>query len=154
MSMRLILSLILIPTFIFSQVPEKIKIKKEDSFYFFQIGQKSDTITQGKNDLFYLKMTGGIGCTSRIEIENGRLMKTKNDTIFLLKNVPHLQYEHYFQDTTFIANKPKTGETNNNCRKFITHINGANENKGNVVKIVIYKINTKEVLLTNTFYYK
>lgn len=139
---------------IFSQIPDKIKVKKEDSFFFFQIGQKTDTISAGKNDLFYLKITGKLGCNTRIEIENGRLLKTKNDTIYQLKNIPNLQYEHYFQDSTFVANKNRPGEINDNCRKFITHINGANEAKGNTVKIIFYNINSKDVLLSNTFYYK
>ncbi len=151
--MRLLLSLIFIPFLVFCQT-EKIKIKKEDSFFFFQTGQKSDTISLNKNDLFYLKMTGKTGCNTRIEIENGRLMRTKNDTVFQLKNVPHLQYEHYFQDSTFVANKSKPGVVNDNCHKFITHINGANEAKGNVIKIIFYNVNTKDALLSNTFYYK
>jgi len=151
--MRIVLSFIFFPLFFFSQT-EKIRIKKEDSFYFFQLGQKSDTISPNKNDLFYLKMTGKLGCNTRIEIENGRLLKTKNDTVYQLKNIPNLQYEHYFQDSTFVANKNKPGATNDNCRKFITHINGANEAKGNTVKIVFYNVNSKNVVLSNTFYYK
>jgi hypothetical protein len=151
--MRILFSFIFLPIFLFSQT-EKIKIKKEDNFYFFQIGQRSDSISLNKNDLFYLKMTGKLGCNTRIEIENGRLMRTKNDTVFQLKNIPNLQYEHYFQDSTFVANKNKPGEINDNCRKFITHINGANEAKGSTVKVIFYNVNSKDVLLSNTFYFK
>ncbi len=153
--MRIILILFLIPVFCFSQTPDKIKIKKEDSFFFFQIGQKSDTLSLNKSDLFYLKFTGKIGCNTRIDIENGRLMKTKNDTIFQLKNIPNLQYQHYFQDSTFVAHTNKPGQVNDNCHKFITHINGANEGStSHTIKIVMYNVNTKDVILSNTFYYK
>jgi hypothetical protein len=141
------------PVFIFAQT-DKIKIKKEDNFYFFQLGQKSDTIISGKNDLFYLKMTGKTGCNTHIEIENGRFMKTKNDTIFQLKNIPNLQYLHYFQDSTFVAHKSKPGEVNDNCHKFITHINGANEARATIVKVVFFNVNSKDVLLSNTFFFK
>lgn len=133
---------------------KKIKIKKEDRLYFFQVGPKSDTISTNKNDLFYLRITGNLGCTSRIEVENGRLMKTKNDTTFQLKYIPNLQYEHYFQDSTFNASKPNNASANTNCHKFITHINGANENKGNIIKVTIYNIQSKDVLLNNTYYYR
>ena len=118
------------------------------------MGQKSDTISAGKNDLFYLKMTGKTGCNTRIEIENGRLFKTKNDTVYQLKNAPHLQYEHHFQDSTFVAHSNKPGQVNDNCHKFITHINGANEKDGKAIRIQFYNVNTKESLLLNTFYYK
>lgn len=141
------------PKHITAQTPEKIKIKKEDGLYFFQVGQKSDTISAGKNDLFYLRLIGVTGCTTRIEIENGRLFKTANDTVFQLKNVPNLQYEHYFQDTTWVANKPFKG--NNKCHKFISHINGANETSAShTIKIIFYNLYSKEAILSNTFYYK
>lgn len=139
------------PTFFLAQTPDKIKIKKEDALYFFQVGQKTDTIVQNKNDLFYLKITGTLRCNARIEVVNGRLTKT-NDTLFQLKKIPNLQYEHYFQDSTFVANK--VNGTNENCFKFITHINGANEGNGNAVSIQIYNINTRETLISNKFYYK
>src|SRR5688572_20923809 len=41
-----------------AQTPDKITVKKEDAFYFFQAGKKTDTISAGKNDRFYLKMSG------------------------------------------------------------------------------------------------
>jgi len=151
--MRYVLLFVFLSALLHGQTPDKIKIKKEDGLYFFQIGEKSDTISMNKNDLFYLKFTGTTGCTTRIEIENGRLFKTKNDTVFQLKNVPHLQYEHYYQDTTWVANKgAKT--TNNNCHKFITHINGANEKDGKIIRIQMYNVGTKENVLINTFHYK
>ncbi|HWY09794.1 MAG TPA: hypothetical protein VN026_00640 [Bacteroidia bacterium] len=152
--MRIILLFLLISPFLTAQTSDKIKIKKEDALYFFQVGQKSDTISSDKNDLFYLKITGPLRCNARIEVVNGRLTKTKNDSIFILKKVPNLQYEHYFQDSTFIANKTKGKDMNENCFKFVTHINGANEGNGNAINIQIYNINTRETLLNNKFYYK
>ena len=138
----------------FSQSPETIKVKKEAALYFFQTGQKSDTISLNKNDLFYLKITGKLGCETRIEVVNGKLLRTKNDSIFQLKKNSNLQYEHYFQDSTFVANKPKGKTMNENCYKFISHINGANESDGRIINIQIYNINTRETLLSNKFYYK
>lgn len=134
-----------------AQTPDKIKIQKEDAVYFFQVGQKSDSISADKNDLFYLKFSGSLKCNARIEVVNGRLFKTKNDTIFQLKRATNLQYEHYYMDSVFVANKPAQ---NRKCNKFITHINGAKEGDGKTITIQIYNLNSKESLLNNTFYYR
>jgi hypothetical protein len=139
---------------VYSQVPEKIKVKKEDVFYFFPVKPKSDTITANQNDLFYLKVTGETRCTTRMEIVNGRLYKTDVDTIFRLKKVPNLQYEHYFMDSIFVANKPKTKEAEKSCSKFVTHINGAQEGDGNVIVIQFYNITTRETFLVKKYYYR
>lgn len=136
------------------QVPGKIKIQKEDAIYFFQVAQKSDTISANQNDLFYLKFTGTLKCNARIEVVNGRLFKTKNDTVFQLKKANNLQYEHYFMDSVFVANTPGTKDQKRQCNKFITHINGAKEGDGKTITIQVYNIITKETLLNNTYYYR
>jgi hypothetical protein len=152
--MRIILLFLIISLYSGAQTPDKIKVKKEDEFYFFQKGSKSDSISQGKNDLFYLKITGETRCQTRIEVVNGRLYKTANDTIFLLKRNPNLQYEHYFSDSIFVAKHPKGQTKPENCFKFVTHINGAQEGDGNTITIHFYNIETRKTLLTNKFYYK
>lgn len=151
--MRLLLSFLFISSLLQAQVPDKIRIKKEDEFYFFQVGKKTDTISS-QNDKFYLKITGKMRCETRIEIVNGRLYKTANDTIFQLKKNPNLQYEHYFSDSAFVAKPPKGQTAPENCFKFVTHINGAQEGDGNTITIQFYNINTRQTLLTNKFYYK
>lgn len=152
--MRIALLFLFTSTFLAAQTPDKIKIKKEAALYFFQTGQKSDTILLNKNDLFCLKMTGEFRCQLRIEIVNAKLLKTSNDSIFQLKKMPNLQYEHYFKDSTFVANKPKGKDMNTNCYKFVTHINGANEGDGNIITIQIYNIYSRETHLSNKFYYR
>ena len=152
--MRLFVFLLFVQSLLFSQTPETIKVKKEAALYFFQTGQKSDTISLNKNDLFYLKITCELRCQLRIEIVNAKLLRTQNDSIFQLKKMPNLQYEHYYKDSTFVANKPKSKATNENCYKLITHINGANEGDGNTITIQIYNIYSRETLLSNKFYYK
>jgi hypothetical protein len=152
--MRYIVVLLFISLFVKSQTPDKIKIQKEDAIYFFQVGQKSDTVSANQNDLFYLKFTGSLKCNARIEVVNGRLFKTNNDTIFQLKKATNLQYEHYFMDSVFVGNKPDPKMKNRDCRKFISHINGAQEGNGKTITIQIYNLNNRETLLNNTFYYK
>ena len=152
--MRIIILFTFIALLSKAQTPDKIKVKKEDEFYFFQAGNKTDTISSNRNDLFYLKITGATRCETRIEIVNGRLYKTTNDTIFRLKRNPNLRYEHYFSDSIFVAKHPKGQAKPENCHKFVTHINGAQEGDGNTITIHFYNINTRKTLLTNKFYYK
>jgi hypothetical protein len=152
--MRILTLFLFISFFTKAQSPDKIKVKKEDEFYFFQTANKNDTISSNKNDLFYLKITGETRCQTRIEVVNGRLYKTANDSIFQLKRNPNLQYEHYFSDSVFIAKHPKGQSKPENCFKFVTHINGAQEGDGNTITIHFYNINTRQTLLTNKFYYK
>lgn len=151
---KCIIILIVFNFSLLAQTPDKIKIQKEDAVYFFQIGQKSDTVSANQNDLFYLKFTSSLKCNARIEVVNGRLFKTNNDTIFQLKKATNLQYEHYFMDSVFVANKPDPKGKNRDCRKFISHINGAQEGSGKIITIQIYNLNSKETLLNNSFYYK
>jgi hypothetical protein len=148
----MIIPFILVPFLFYSQT-DKITIKKEDTFYFFQAGKKTDTISAGKNDQFFLKLSGKTSCTTRIEVVNGRLYKTNNDSVFQLKKAPNLQYEHYFMDSVFVA-KPGDKKNQRDCHKFVTHINGANEGNGSEVTIQFYNINTRETILVNKFYYR
>lgn len=137
-----------------AQSPDKITIKKEDAVYFFQTEKKSDTISVNQNDLFYLKFDGSLRCNARIEVVNGKLYKTNNDSIFQLKRSTNIQYEHYFMDSVFVANKANPKDKNRNCNKFVSHINGAIDGDGHTISIQIYNLNTRETLLSNTFYYK
>ena len=152
--MRLILFFILISSLFQAQTPDKIKIQKEDAVYFFQVGTKSDTISANKNDLFYLKFNGALRCNARIEVINGRLYRTANDSIFQIKRSTNIQYEHYFMDSVFVANKANPKDKIKNCRKFVSHINGAIDGDGHTITIQIYNPNSRETLLNNTFYYR
>ncbi|MBK7667212.1 MAG: hypothetical protein IPJ32_07575 [Sphingobacteriaceae bacterium] len=143
-----------LPFLVSAQTPDKIKIQKEDAVYFFQVGPKSDTISANKNDLFYLKFNGTLRCNARIEVVNGRLFKTNNDSIFQLKKSTNIQYEHYFQDSMFVVNKAIPKDKKRDCRKFVSHINGAIDGDGHTITIQIYNLNSKETLLNNTFYYR
>jgi hypothetical protein len=153
--MRIIIPFLFICSVIRAQIPDKIKVEKEDDFYFFQAGNKRDTISANKGDLFYLKISGQTRCETRIEVVNGRLYKTSNDTIFQLKKNPNLQYEHYFSDSVFVEKADlKAPNARRRCNKFVTHINGALEGDGNTITIQFYNINTRKTLLTNKFYYR
>jgi len=138
----------------FSQVPDKIQIKKDIDFSFYQAGKKTDTISVGTGDKFYLKLSADLRCITRIEVVNGRLYKTSNDTIFQLKKVPNLQYEHYFSDSVFVSTKPKGQNKPENCYKFVTHINGAQEGNGSTITIQFYTITNRETILVKKYYFK
>lgn len=146
----------------YSQTPDKIRIRKLDSdFYFFQVGTASDTIGFNKNDIFYMKISANNGCRTRIEIENGQLLKAGNDSTFRLKHLVNLNYLHQFTDTAIVEEEKMQGatvsrkKTISKCAIYKVMINGMNTSS-NPNLIIIRFINTEneKVILENSFYYK
>jgi hypothetical protein len=139
----------------FSQTPDKIKIKKEDEFFFFQAGKKTDTISPGKGDLFYLKLTGQKRCDYHIEVENGQLLKTGNDSLFRLVKIQNFKYLHYFVDSVMVSKDRFAKQVTEKCFKYKTFVNGAhNADPKNRIYIRIFNVTTGDTLLTNKFYYR
>ncbi len=149
-------------TFItYSQI-DKIKIKKEDySLYFFQKGIKSDTITSQKNNLFVLKIGVSRRCNALIEVENGRLIPTNNDSIYQLSYMPHLNYRHFFKDSLSSSEAYKTKNSSSKkpnispCSNFKTEINGSNNtDQSKQINITIKNKSNDSLYLSNKFYYR
>jgi len=141
--------------------PEKIKIKKQDSaFFFFQVGKQADTISEGKGDLFYLKLSEENRCHVRISIQNGQLKRMDSDTLFKLIRITNINYTHFFADSTGTKetkknNLVKKEKVVKRCFKFVTGPDGAG-NFGNpfLITIRFYDRKTNKLLLTNNFYYR
>ncbi len=83
---------------------QKIKVKREDNrFFFFQTGKKNDTIIKNKSDLFLVKFPDSLMHSLQITIENGQLIKTKNDSLYKLVPILGMKYSLSKPDSTYIA---------------------------------------------------
>lgn len=86
----------------FLKAQQTIKVKREDNrFLFFQLGQKSDTITKNKTDLFLIKLPDSLKTNIQIYLNNGQFIKTEKDSIYQLKSIPGMKYSHSKPDSVF-----------------------------------------------------
>lgn len=99
--MKLISSILLLLSFSAS-AQYVLKIKKEDNrFLFFQKGIKNDTVVKNKSDLFYIKLPDSLKQDIQIYIKNGQFIKTDNDTLYSLIQIPGMKYSHSKPDSVF-----------------------------------------------------
>ena len=132
--------------FIYSQKPTPIKVKKQNNIvYFYQKGNKTDTITKQKNNLFYFILNDSLKQSTRIFIDNGRFIATKNDSIIQFIFMPNLKYEAKFniKDTL-----------NKKHYHFVSLINGATNSTKNEITIKVISTKHDTPLIENTFYYR
>ena len=81
-----------------AQESRSLRLKKNrDLIYFFQKTQSSDSLVQGKNDLFYLLVPDTLKPFVSITVENAQLILQDNDSLVLCKHLPGIRYEHYYQ---------------------------------------------------------
>src|SRR5688572_8661567 len=74
--------LFLVSCCLYSQTPQKIKFSKSSSMiYFFQAGEKQDTIIKNKSDLFYLWVPDTLKEIIVINVDNGQFQQTDTDTL-------------------------------------------------------------------------
>ena len=136
-----------------AQTPEKIKFQKNSSFiYFFPKGAKADSVIKNTNDLFYLVIPDSLKKFVTVYVENGKLIKTINDSIVKLNYMQGLKYE-----SQFIINEVHVDANPKILKKkfeMISLINGASSYQKN--KILIQIINKKEekVVIENIFFYR
>ncbi len=142
----------------YSQAPQIIRVKKtDDSFYFFQKGNSTDTLSQTKGNAFYLIVKGKLRDRLIIDVENGQLLKTANDSVFKFHYIKGITYECFFEKV--IAGVPlekriKNKNTVTVAYEFKCLINGvSNEEKNNI----LFRFKTKgdsEYFLENKFYFR
>lgn len=105
---------------------------------FFQKGAKSDTILKGKNDLFYLMVPDSLKGMVTLDIENGRLTPTSNDSIVRLEYLKGLRYESSYlrqPDENSTLSKSRTEKL-----VFKPQINGASEFPEERIKLrIVFK---------------
>ncbi|MDO9000134.1 MAG: hypothetical protein Q7W45_10245 [Bacteroidota bacterium] len=135
-----------------AQTPDKIKFQKNSSLiYFFQKGTSKDSVIKNSSDLFYLVIPDSLKKHVVVYVENGKLIKTANDSIVKLNYMQGLKYESQF----VINELPVEANSKSLKKKFemISLINGASSYSKN--KILIQIINKKEekVVVENIFFY-
>jgi hypothetical protein len=130
----------------FCQVPTSIRVKKSDQkFYFYKKGEKTDTIQNGS--LFYLIADDSLKRVMSIDIENGYLSKTSNDSLFTFTYIKGMKYECVF-------NKFNSNPGVKSRLEFKAFVNGVATQPATTI-LFSFKVNSRpEALLENTFYYK
>ena len=139
-------SFLFVFTNITAQNPEKIKFQKNSSLiYFFPKGANTDSVVKNSNDLFYLVVPDSLKKHIVVYVENGKLVKTTNDSLVKLNYTQGLKYESQ------VAEAPKKLKKE---FELISLINGASSYEKN--KILIQIINKKEekVVIENIFFYR
>lgn len=144
-----LLFLLVFPGKFYSQKLEKIKFQKDpSSIYFFYQGVKSDTLSKNKENLFYLLVSDSLKKDLVIEIDNGQLMVTGNDSLFKLNYIPGFKYESFYQKKQELGNPP----SKKSPFEFQTFVNGVSALVVNRIQIVLRHKMTGQMILENTFF--
>jgi hypothetical protein len=135
---------------LYSQTVEKIKFKKDKSLiYFFQKGTKSDTLNASLEHFFYLVAPDSIKKNLSLEVENGQLMVTENDSLVKLTYLPGFQYESFYKSNEIKPGKKSTSEK----FEFTTMVNGISILPKSKISISLINKKTGGLILENVFVY-
>lgn len=122
-----------------------MRIRKDHtSFYFFQKGKPTDTISFGQYDLFYIRVPDTLKKDLTFWIENAQLQNYQADTVLKIRYVPGLRYEAYFV-------KKDSADVKYQWSNFV---NGAAAVEKNKIRIQIFDEKDHDLLLENNFVYK
>ena len=134
-----------------SQTVEKIKFKKDRTLiYFFQKNEKTDTLTAFSEHFFYLVVPDGLKKDLSIQVENGQLMPTLNDSIVKFIYVPGFQYESFY-----VSQEINGGEKKKKVKQeFTTMVNGTPTLKAPKISISLINKATGGLILEDVFFYK
>lgn len=153
------ISLLTIFTFViacaFAQKTASFKAKKKgDVVFFYQVSDKCDSIYSDECNKFYLFMNDSMKPHIQIRIENGQLVKTKNDSIVTLNYLPGLKYEVGFEQrdsAIFVGGKKKPTKMKK-VWVFAPGIDGATDYNKKRIRIVFYDKRREKAILENIFY--
>lgn len=131
-----------------SQTVERIRFKKDPTLiYFFQKGRKSDTLYRNAENLFYLILPDTLKKNLSLQVENGQMFLTGNDSLIGLKYLPGFKYESFY--STDPLDHEKKGKY-----KFETAVDGISILPHNKISVSLINKRTEGLLLENVFYYK
>jgi hypothetical protein len=145
-------SFLFLCSFLHSQVLSEIHIRKSaDHFYFFQKGEKKDTISKNAHDIFYLLCGDSLKKNLVFQIENARLLGLPNDSMVQLQYLPGHSYEAWFVKTK--SEQDVAG--NHSTTKLILHsfLNGSSAFPRTSIRIRILNKKDENWILENNFYY-
>ncbi len=131
-----------------AQTINTIKVKKsQDKFYFYQKGNKKDTISKTEGDQFYLIVSDSLKKNLSIFIENGKLVKNSNDSLYFFKYIKGMRYESLFQQK-----ESKLGTLPD--YQYVNLVNGVSVQPVNTI-IILFKLNKEsKPFLENRFIYR
>lgn len=135
-----------------SQTPGKIKFQKNSNLiYFFSKNSTTDSVVKGNTDVFYLVIPDSLKRFVSVCVENGKLLKTTNDSLVKLNYMPGLKYESLF------VIKESEDPVDKKLKKefeFISLINGSSSYTKNKMLIQIVNKKEEKVVIENTYIYK
>ena len=146
------LTFVIVSFFLHDQEFSEIHIRKSaDHFYFFQKGEKKDTISKNAHDIFYLLCGDSLKKNLVFYIENARLLGLPNDSMVQLQYLPGHSYEAWFVKT-----KSEQGVAgNHSTTKLILNsfLNGSSALPQRSIRIRILNKKDENWILENNFYY-
>jgi hypothetical protein len=134
-----------------SQTVEKIKFKKDKTIiYFFQNGEKTDTLNALSENFFYLVVHDILKKDLSIQVENGQLMPTLSDSVVKFNYLPGFQYESFY-----VSQEIDGGEKKKKVKlEFTTLVNGTPVLKAPKISISLINKATGGLILEDVFFYK
>jgi hypothetical protein len=118
--------------------------------YFFQKGNKTDTIQKNNGDIFYLVLSDSLKNRLAFMIDNAQLLPTANDSLVRLKYIRGIKYECFYTKVTGY----KQNSVNDHRYVLKNLVNGASDGFGhNQVKIQLIDKPKGELVLENLFIY-
>ncbi|MBL7919754.1 MAG: hypothetical protein JNJ40_05535 [Bacteroidia bacterium] len=134
-----------------SQTPQKIKFQKNSLLIYFFPKEKADSVISSSKNLFYLVIPDSLKRSIAVYIENGKMIRSSNDSIVQVSYMPGLKYESLY------VIKESKDPVDNKLKKefeFISLINGSSSYTKN--KLLIQIVNKKEekVVIENVYVYK
>jgi hypothetical protein len=134
--------------FIYAQPTEKLRFKKDSQWiYFFQKGNKTDTIQKNRGDIFYLLIPDSLKNVIAFMIDNAQLLPTENDSLVRLKHIRGIKYESFY----YKVQGYKDNSINKNKYVLKNLVNGASETQKNDVKIQLIDKQKGELILETMF---
>lgn len=134
-----------------AQEPATIRFAREkNQLYFFQTGEKSDTISKGRGDLFFMVIPDTLKNVLRINIDNALMEPGSGDSLYRLLYMPGLRYELIFIDSV----KALPGDKNEVFYRLKVRINGAALLPAPVIRIEFVDRRRDRRLLENDFYFR
>jgi hypothetical protein len=132
-----------------AQQVERIKFKKDRSLvYFFHKGDKSDTLHKDAENYFYLLVPDSLKKDFSLEVENGQMLATENDSLVKLNYMPGFNYESFYSITDGTKKQKRRGF------EFKTAVNGTSVLEHTKISISLINKKTGGLILENTFFYQ
>ncbi|MBA2613129.1 MAG: hypothetical protein H0U95_14260 [Bacteroidetes bacterium] len=135
---------------IYSQTPAKIKFQKNSNLiYFFNKGNSTDSVVKNSTNVFYLVVPDSLKKYVTVYVENGKLLKTSNDSLVKLNYMPGLKYE-----SQFVINEMPDTKGFKKVFGLISLIDGPSSYQKNRILVKIINKKEEKVVIENIFFYR